>query len=130
MREFCVDIGGVRAEITFSKPRLAPCLQMEICSDSQGTPRSPKCLKFAFDGSAATSPGSPDRQFCSSTTQPIGDSLASRTEVGDLHALNNFSPLCFGSPAEYQSGNFYRQYTFISVSRGKCKVPAQIGAAR
>ncbi|XP_065341901.1 steroid hormone receptor ERR1 [Cloeon dipterum] len=58
----------------------SPSTTMEICSDSQGTPRSPKCLKFAFVDAGATSPGSPDRQFCSSTTQSIGDPMITRTE--------------------------------------------------
>jgi len=46
--------------------------QMEYC-ESQESRR--------YEVSQSRSPGSPDRQYCSSTTQPLGDSMLGHTEV-------------------------------------------------
>jgi hypothetical protein len=45
---------------------------MEYC-ESQDSRR--------YEVSQSRSPGSPDRQYCSSTTQPLGDSMLGHTEV-------------------------------------------------
>jgi hypothetical protein len=48
------------------------CKQMEYC-ESQDSRR--------YEVSQSRSPGSPDRQYCSSTTQPLGDSMLGHAEV-------------------------------------------------
>lgn len=45
---------------------------MEYC-ESQDSRR--------YEVSQSRSPGSPDRQYCSSTTQPLGDSMLGHAEV-------------------------------------------------
>jgi len=52
--------------------RTPSCLQMEYC-ESQDSRR--------YEVSQSRSPGSPDRQYCSSTTQPLGDSMLGHAEV-------------------------------------------------
>jgi estrogen-related receptor ERR len=47
-------------------------MQMEYC-ESQDSRR--------YEVSQSRSPGSPDRQYCSSTTQPLGDSMLGHAEV-------------------------------------------------
>ena len=51
---------------------------MEYC-ESQDSRR--------YEVSQSRSPGSPDRQYCSSTTQPLGDSMLGHVEVGILSFL-------------------------------------------
>jgi hypothetical protein len=48
------------------------CKQMEYC-ESQDSRR--------YEVSQSRSPGSPDRHYCSSTTQPLGDSMLGHAEV-------------------------------------------------
>jgi estrogen-related receptor ERR len=65
-------------------------MQMEYC-ESQDSRR--------YEVTQSRSPGSPDRQYCSSTTQPLGDSMLGHAEVSlKLSIMNELL-------ARFQLGN-------------------------
>ncbi|XP_046402554.1 steroid hormone receptor ERR1-like isoform X1 [Ischnura elegans] len=72
--EFCEDSHSPKRIKLYQEDPL------EVCGAGLAGRADEAAEASLLDASASRSPGSPDRQYCSSTTQPLGDNLLARAE--------------------------------------------------